>query len=330
MRPPILVADDKGQCFAEVKAILADPGVEVVRANSMEDCILRLRKARASVLLVTATMKRAFSLLRIVRHSRDLRAVPLVVIAAPGQEELIEKHGQLPSRADRYLLQPLDPELLAGVIREFLYGGEAPPAPERTQDVLEDVPPPDANGLGPDKGAYQKIQTELRRSREKLQVLEADLHSALQGARQAADLREENEALRKRLGANEAQARSIRDYASIFERLESGYKETISDLERLVRDKDSLIADLRDQLPAADDIGVRARELSERLERQNDQISASRERAARVLDVLDRLRSQIEGLDLEALMRVAREAEEAAELTFSEEESTQILDVASL
>ena len=330
MEPPIVVADDKGLCFDEVRAILKDSEAEVVRVSSMEDCIHRLRKTRASVLVVSATMKRAFSLLRIVRHSRDLRSIPLIVIAAPGQEELIEKHGQLPSRADRYLLQPLDPELFYGVIRD-IQG-----LPERGEPEPDDGEPepepgePEISAMLPNKGAYQKIQNELRRSREKLQALEADLHAALQTSKQAADLRDENAALRKRIQADEAQARSVRDYSSIFERLEIGYKETIADLERLVREKDDLAMDLRDQLPSSDEIGVNARELMDRIERQNSRISSSRDRAARVLDLLERMRGQLDGLDLEEWLRTAREAEDAVDLSFSDEESTQILDASLL
>ena len=327
MESPIVVADDKGLCFDEVRAILDEPGAEIVRAGSMEDCIHRLRKTRASILIVSATMKRAFSLLRIVRHSRDLRTIPLIVIAAPGQEELIEKHGQLPSRADRYLLQPLDSELFGGVIREFLHG---PPEEEleAAAEEVEDVPP--VEGVGPDKGAYQKIQDELRRSREKAQVLEADLHAALQASKQVADLREENDVLRRRVQSNDAQSRTTADHSSIFERLEGGYKETIADLERLVRDKDDLITDLRDQLPSTDEIGVNAQDLMRRIEHQNGRISSARDRAGKVLDVLERMRGQLEGLDLEGWLRAAREAEDSVDLSFSDEESTQILDVNSI
>lgn len=327
MESPIVIADDKGLCFDEVRAIITDPGAEIVLAESMEDCIHLLRKTRASILIVSATMKRAFSLLRIVRHSRDLRSIPLLVIAAPGQEELIEKHGQLPSRADRYLLQPLDSELFDGVIREFLHGI----SDEETEGSVEGVEVEDDGEVAaPSKGAYQKIQKELRRSRDKAQVLEADLHAALQASKQVADLRTENEALRKRVQSTEAQSQSVTDYSSIFERLESGYKETIADLERLVRDKDALIVDIRDQLPSTDEIGVNSQELMERLEKQNGQISSAQDRAAKVLDVLKRMNGQLEGLDLEAWLRDAREAEESVDLAFSDEESTQILDVSSL
>ncbi|MFH1532560.1 MAG: hypothetical protein ABIK09_17690 [Pseudomonadota bacterium] len=327
MEPPIVVADDKGLVFDEVCAILKDPGAEVMRAVSMEDCIHRLRKTRASILIVSATMKRAFSLLRIVRHSRDLRTIPLIVIAAPGQEELIEKHGQLPSRADRYLLQPLDMELFDGVVREFLHGIPEEDA-DSSAEGIEAVAPPEV--VAPDKGAYQKIQNELRRSRDKSQALEADLHAALQASKQVAELRAENEALRKRVQSSDAQSRSVKDYSSIFERLESGYKETIGDLERLVRDKDNLIGDLRDQLPSTDEIGVNALDLMARIEAQNGRISNAQDRATKVLGVLERMRGHLEGLDLEAWLRTAREAEESVDLTFSDEESTQILDVASL
>jgi DNA-binding response OmpR family regulator len=327
MESPIIVADDKGLCFDEVRAILKDPGTEVLRAASMEDCIHRLRKTRASILIVSATMKRAFSLLRIVRHSRDLRTIPLLVIAAPGQEELIEKHGQLPSRADRYLLQPLDSELFDGVVREFLHGIPEDDAEASAEGVATMAP---LDGVAPDKGAYQKIQDELRRSREKLHALEADLHAALQTSKGAADLRAENESLRKRIQSNDAQTRSTADYSSIFERLESGYKETIGDLERLIRDKDNLIGDLRDQLPSTDEIGVNTRELMSRIEAQNGRISVARDRAAKVLEVLSRARGQLDGLDLEGWLAAAREAEESVDLAFSEEESTQILDVSSI
>ncbi len=335
----ILVADDKGYCFTEIKA-LVPAGVECVRSSGMDDCITRMRENPFQVLMVAAAMPQAFSLIRIVRKSRDLASVPLVVLAEAGQESLIEKHGQLPTRADRYLLRPLDRELLAGILDELAAVGPqptvtfgAPPRPSPPpMPVIPSVPPeaiPETPGFGdfmhgaPE--AMQRIQDELRRSRENIGALEKDLHLALASSKHMAALREENRLLRQRLKSFEEQARSARDYSSIFERLEKGYKDTIADLERLIGEKDRMVAELREQSPIGADTAT-----LERMEEAGRRISKMQEGLRRAVGIVESMEAHLDDLDLDEIARLNAAIDAGDSVSFSDDESTQVVDLRSL
>jgi hypothetical protein len=295
----------------------------------MDDCITRLRETPFNVLIVAAAMPQAFSLIRIVRKSRDLVSVPLVVVAEAGQEGLIEKHGQLPTRADRYLLRPLDRELLGSIIEELDQGAprvaQVPESDLRSfaDSLPEPVTIPGFMHSAPE--AMQRIQDELRRSRENIGALEKDLHLALASSKHMTALREENRLLRQRLKSFEEQARSARDYSSIFERLEKGYKDTIADLERLIREKDRMVAELREQSPIGADAATLER--FEETGRRLDKMQAGLRRAVGIVESLD---ARFEELDLDEIARLTAALDAGDSISFSEDESTQVVDLRSL
>lgn len=328
MARKVLVADDRGSCFSEVRS-LVPPGTETLKSSNMDDCIAKMRDLGVNVLVISAIMPQAFSLIRIVKKSADLAGIPLIVVAESGQENLIEKHGQLPTRADRYLMRPIDPELFADVLREFL-DEERDISPRLEEATVPGRQVPSAQDfLGDAPAAMQRIQDELRRSRENIQALEKDLHISMQSTKQMAALREENRLLRQRLRSFDEQSRAAREHTSIFERLETGYKDTIADLERLIREKDNLIADIREQLPSADQ-GSEVELLMEKLEATGTKMSRTYEKVRKASSLLEFFSSRFEEIDLDQIGELLETLDPGDSISFSEDESTQIVDIANI
>ncbi len=288
---------------------------------------------RPNVLVVYAGMSRAFSLLRILRRSADMAEIPLIVVGEPEQEELIAKHRKLPSRADRYLLRPLDGELVRSVVAEYL-GDEMPDA----DIVVEEKTPPPLPGKAPlpvdavveAPDAYSRVEQELHRYQARVKELEKDLKSLMNVSKENAALREELTRARVELAARPEVEEPSEDYNELFARLEDGYKETIDDMERLLQEKDDIIARLAASEGASgEDVGTLTKQLEREQERYSEILRGLRT-AVGMLDDLARTESEV-GLE-DLLLRVARlaETEEELRVGFSFDEETVIVDAADL
>ncbi len=287
-----MVADDLGDCFAEIVQALGPAGLKLDQATTMEECIDKARKFRPAVVVVYAAMKRAFSLLRLLRHSDDLAGIPLVVVGEPDQEGLIVKHRKLPSRADRYLLRPLDPELVKSVVEEFLGTNPEiiiPELPERLTDAHFEAPP----------DAYEKMESEIQKYRDRVSQLERDLQAVLKSSKDMTRLREENEELTAALEEASANQAPAEDYSELFRRLESGYKDTIEDLEHLIGEKDEIIANLA----ASDELdGEERQALTGRLEEEQARSGEMKKVIRQLSGVMDEMSKMAEDIGLEAAL----------------------------
>jgi len=316
MKPRILIADDSGQLAEELQGIFGKRKVDLAITTTMDDCIAEARENRPSMMVVFAGMVRAFSLLRMLRRSLDLEEIPLVVVASAEQEELIGKHRKLPSRADRYLLRPLDPELARSVIDDLL--GDVPVA----EGVERPVPPPLPSDDEVAPAAYQRMEEELHSYQERVKELERDLGIMLKATREATSLREENERLRNELAeTSEAEQTPDAEQVKLFARLESGYKDTIEDLERLISDKDEVIA----RLAASDEAGgEESRTLARQLEREQSRFGELMKMLRQLAAVLEQAAEAERQVDIEGLLRKLKAQENEAErlkgsLAFDEE-----------
>jgi len=320
MKSTILVADDGGELFEELGSILPRRALQIVHATSLEDCVEKARTAHPSVVLVYAGMGRAFSLLRLLRRSDDLVKIPLVVAGDASQEELIAKHRMLPSRADRYMLRPLDPELTRSVIAEFTGPVTVEPEPA--------APPPPvpksakrADAAAPD--ALSKLKDELARQREVAARLEEDLRSLSKAAKEAAQLREEKAALQKELQAVRTGTIPKEEMHELFASLENQYKQQIENLELLLREKEELLGASQATSNSGPD-GQKAEELKLRLEseriRHQEALRMLRGLVA-TLDEMGAVETQYGLIDLEKdLAQLESEADELhGGLSFDEE-----------
>jgi response regulator RpfG family c-di-GMP phosphodiesterase len=330
MKPTILVADDVGACFKEVGKAFAGRNILVDRAVSLEDCVDKCRASLPKVLLVFAGMSRAFSLLRIVRRSEDLGQIPLIVAGEPEQEELMAKHRKLPSRADRYLLRPLDLELVRSVFAEFLGKGA-----HDDIRIDEKTPPPlpvrkGAQAVADAPDAYSRVQDELRNYQSRVKELEQDLAALSKVSKENASLREEVVRLRAEAAVPAgAVGESSEDYNDLFARLEVGYKETIDDMERLVQEKDQIIARLAASDGGGEDLQTLTKELEREKERYQESVKALRQ-ALGLLDDMARSEAEVGLEDLLAKLEEMVEQADALASSFGFDEETVIVDAATI
>ncbi len=330
MKPKILIADDVGACFKELGTAFKGRKVGLERAVSLEECVEKCRASQPAILIVYAGMSRAFSLLRIVRRSEDIGKIPLIVCGEPEQEELIAKHRKLPSRADRYLLRPIDVELVRSVTAEFLQT-ESPPDIGYDEKTPPPLPGAKAQAVVADApDAYSRVQVELKNYQGRVKELEQDLQALSKVSKENAALREELNRSRAHLALKSAQpdeeGTEGEDYNVLFVRLEEGYKATIDDMERLVQEKDEMIA----RLAASDHDGgeanpVVAKELEREQERFAD-LSRSLRGVVKLLEELARAEAEV-GLE-DLLGKVAGMAAEAEQLvaSFGFDEETVVVD----
>lgn len=327
MNPGIIAADDSGLCLSELKEILGPLAVDVRVAATMEDCIELCRESRPDAVVVYAGMARAFSLLRLLRRSEDLASIPLVVVGDPEQEELIAKHRTLPSRADRYMLRPLDRELARSVLEEFFE--DEPVDGEILLTIPEKTPPPLPID-GPDylrgvPDATTKMEEELRRYQGRVKELEQDLKDAMRVAKENAELRREVEELQGQMVEARSSSAGAQDFGELFERLEIGYKDTIGDLEKLLEEKDELIANL-----AAGDAGSghEGDALAQELEREHVRYAELTGALRKLSSLLQNWASEEERIAVPELLELLarQEAQEGLHGGHSFDEETVVVD----
>ncbi|MBM4353336.1 MAG: hypothetical protein FJ109_05985 [Deltaproteobacteria bacterium] len=317
MKSTILVADDSGQFMEELGKILPRRSLQIAQATSLEECVDKARSVFPSVILVYAGMGRAFSLLRLLRRSDDLAKIPLVVAGDASQEELIAKHRMLPSRADRYMLRPLDPELTRSVIAEFTGPVTAEPEPPPRPPPV----PKRAEEAAPD--ALSKLKDELRRQREVAARLEEDVRTLSKAAREAAQLREEKAGLERQLENARSGAIPKEEVHELFAALESQYKQEIENLELLLREKEELL-DARHSIPDCAPDSEEREKLTLRLETEKIRFQEAIRMLRSLVGTLDEMgavETQYGLLDLEKdLAQLENEADDLhGGLSFDEE-----------
>jgi hypothetical protein len=321
-----VVADEAGNCFEEISAALKPMSAAILQVRAADECVEKARERKPNAIVVYAAMNKAFSLLRLLRHSADLSSIPLVVVADPEQETLIAKHRELPSRADRYLLRPLDGELIRSVMLEFAAGASAPAAPSAPprsakvrSELSEDFDaPPDA---------YQQMEEELTRYRARVAQLEKDMQAFHMVTKELGRLRAENDRLSQALVAEQqtSAAGAEPDFSEMYARLEQGYKETIEDLDRLIREKDDTIARLAE---SDDNQGLEKQTLMRRVKEEQAKVGEFRKALRHIASLVDELSGIETEVDFESTLDELRTktSEAARETSFGQEEKTQVVD----
>ena len=269
-------------------------------------------------------------MLRIVRRSDDIGKIPLIVCGEPEQEELIAKHRKLPSRADRYLLRPIDVELVRSVAAEFLEG-DSPPDIGFDEKTPPPLPGQRAKAVAEAPDAYSRVQGELKSYQGRVKELEQDLEALSKVSKENTALRQELTKARTQsaLQANGADGEG-EDYAELFVRLEEGYKSTIEDMERLVQEKDEMIS----RLAAADGSGGKASPaVAKELEREQERFSDVSKSLRETVKLLDELATTEAEVGLEELLgKVAAMANEAEQLAagFGFDDETVVVDAEAI
>src|SRR5579871_611914 len=118
MGPRVLLLDDDEQFVADAQAALSGAGCEVTSLPSGDAGLARAVTDRFDVVVVSAELRgvNGFRLCNRMKKDQRVQAVPVLLLAGAASAAGVEGHRQLPTRADVYLMKPLEmSELLAQV-----------------------------------------------------------------------------------------------------------------------------------------------------------------------------------------------------------------------
>lgn len=170
MGGPVLILDGDPTFTQGLQAALASRGHQV---EAVEEANLDLvRDLRPSVLVLSAELPRSsgFSFCSRVRHDRELRTTPILLLSAASSEEVLNRHAARPERANAYARKPLSPQRALGLVEQLM--GAAPPPLARAKDTPPPLPKsnnavPRSNSALPRSGSVVPLSSEsaLPRSR---------------------------------------------------------------------------------------------------------------------------------------------------------------------
>jgi CheY-like chemotaxis protein len=124
-KPKILVVDNEPEFSASVEKALRSHGYEMRTASCCSEAQEALSAERPDLVILGTVAPRgeAYSLHQHIRSSRQLRAVPIMVVDVPVEKQLIagwRKHEGMQLDAEDYLAKPLEPEGLVPRIAKLL------------------------------------------------------------------------------------------------------------------------------------------------------------------------------------------------------------------
>jgi len=117
----VLVVDDIEQNLAAIEALLAHPGLRVLKAGSGTDALEMLLAHEVALALVDVQMPNmnGFELAELIRGSERTRSVPLIFLTAGAHEQAMSFRGYEAGAVD-FLYKPLDAHVLRGKVEVFV------------------------------------------------------------------------------------------------------------------------------------------------------------------------------------------------------------------
>src|SRR6188472_1622253 len=112
----------------QIRRLLEPKGFQVETISNGDEAMEWGRTNKPAIIILSVELRKVgYAISNKLRRSPSLREVPLILISSEETMATFEQHKKLKSRADEYLLKPLDGEVLvqkvAGLIG--LAGGES-------------------------------------------------------------------------------------------------------------------------------------------------------------------------------------------------------------
>lgn len=132
----VLIVDDTEQNLYLLESILKGYSYDVIQAKNGEEA-LQMAKEQSPDLIITDILMPVmdgFELCRRVKADRDLQHIPVIFYTStytdPRDEQFARDLG-----AERYVIKPVKPDVLVGIVRDVLNEAERspPPSPEQTE-----------------------------------------------------------------------------------------------------------------------------------------------------------------------------------------------------
>jgi signal transduction histidine kinase len=117
----ILVVDDIAQNLTAVEALLARPGIAILKAASGAEALELLLTHEVALALVDVQMPQmdGFELAELIRGSERTRAIPLIFLTAATREPSYSFRGYEAGAVD-FLFKPLDAKVLISKVKVFV------------------------------------------------------------------------------------------------------------------------------------------------------------------------------------------------------------------
>lgn len=117
----VLIVDDIEQNLTAIEALLARPGLRILKANSGTDALELLLAHEVALALVDVQMPNmnGFELAELIRGSDRTRAVPLIFLTAGAREQAMSFRGYEAGAVD-FLYKPLDAHVLRSKVEIFV------------------------------------------------------------------------------------------------------------------------------------------------------------------------------------------------------------------
>ncbi len=119
-RKRILLVDDEPLTLQMLTDIFRASGFEILTAQDGAEGLARARAERPDLLILDIMMPKldGFKVARLLKSDRNYRHIPIIILTAKAgaaDSELSRQAG-----ADRYLLKPIDPEVLLEQVKRLL------------------------------------------------------------------------------------------------------------------------------------------------------------------------------------------------------------------
>ena len=117
----LLVVDDIAQNLTAIEALLARPGLVILRAASGAEALELLLANEVALALIDVQMPHmdGFELAELIRGSERTRAIPLIFLTAATREPSYSFRGYEAGAVD-FMFKPLDPQALIGKVKVFV------------------------------------------------------------------------------------------------------------------------------------------------------------------------------------------------------------------
>src|SRR5215471_4648031 len=125
----------------QIRRLLEPKGFKVEVIPNGDDAMEWGRTHKPAIVILSVEPRKVgYAISNKLRRSPSLRDVPLVLISSEETLATFEQHRKLKSRADEYLLKPLDmPDFLAKVDRLIGLGGQRAAASTDEDDEIHEI-----------------------------------------------------------------------------------------------------------------------------------------------------------------------------------------------
>jgi len=120
-RIKLLIVDDREENIFAMEALLEDDGIEILKANSGNECLGLLLEHEVAVILLDVQMPgmNGFETAELIRGSSKTRHVPIIFVTAISKERTLIFKGYESGAVD-YLFKPIEPNILKSKVRVFI------------------------------------------------------------------------------------------------------------------------------------------------------------------------------------------------------------------